>query len=91
MVPQDAYIEYLTTPPPPPPRTEVLFEEPEILAEGTTSREKKLNFHFLIRHLDTEKLLFLTTVTQKSTMMSKLVDQYTKKTNFRIFSEKFFS
>ena len=80
MVPQDAYIENLTTPPP--PRTEVLFEETEILAEGTTSREKNKFPIFLFRHLDTEKLLFLTTVTQKSTMMSKLVAQYTKKIKF---------
>ena len=39
MVPQDADNENLTTPTPPP--TEVLFEEPEILAEGTTTREKR--------------------------------------------------
>ena len=45
MVPHDAHIENLTTPnhPPPalpPPPPEVLFEETEILAEVTTTRDE---------------------------------------------------
>ena len=39
MVPQEAYIENLITPHPP-PLPDVLFEETEILAEGTKTREK---------------------------------------------------
>ena len=58
-----------------PPTPEVLFQEPKILAEER-QREKKTIFPFFYFVLWTPRnYIFLTTVTQRNTMMSKIVAQ----------------
>ena len=88
-VPQDAYIENLTPPPSLPPSPELLFEGPEKLAEFKTTREKIYIPNFFEFVLWTHRnYSFLTAETRKSTMMSKVVAQFTKKTNFITFLRK---
>ena len=76
--------------PPSSPSPEFMFEGPEKLAEFKTNERKNLYSKFFFEFvLWTHKnYFFLTTETQKSTMMSKLVAQFTKKTNFITFFRK---
>ena len=90
MVPQETYIENLTTPHPPPPSRSSVRRDWNISWRYENER-KNLNFHFFQIVLWTPRnYFFLTTLTQKITMMSKIVAQHTKKTKIVTFCRKIF-